>query len=441
MLAHWREALVSAILTALLGLLLLATPAGDRLTWLSYDLLFAFRPDIAADEVVLVVMDEDSHRILGQPGSAPWDRALHARLIERLTSVGAKAIAFDVLFQGERDPVSDAQLAHAAKESGRVAVAALMDPEIVGGELLGWRLVRPYPALADAAATGIIEEASEDGAVRRHYWNPQFTNVPGLAAQTAWITTKQSPLPTSDRWVNYFGPPGWIPRVSYHRVFDTNDSSFLHTALSNKVVFVGAGYTVGFTAGKGTDEFRTPYTRWTGRLSPGVEVVATTYLNLVHRNWLERLAPWVEVAIILAAAIFLGIGLTLCRPFVAFTAAALAMIAVPMLVYASTWRLNVWFPWLIISAVQIPCGLACALFTHTRRLQRAKSSLEQRLILATAAEVVRCAPPGTTGVLARRVTGALRVELDPEVRGADVPGAPAIPDHQVLHRIGQGGVW
>jgi hypothetical protein len=93
---------------------------------------------------------------------------------------------------------------------------------------------------------------------------------------------------------------------------------------------------------------------------------------------------------------------------------------------------------------QIPSALAFALLTHTRRLQRAKASLEQRLILATAAEVVRCAPPGTTGVLARRVTGALRVEMDPDSRIGEVPGAPAIPDHQILHRIGQGGygeVW
>ena len=444
LLAHWREALVSAILTALLGLLLLATPVGDRLTWLSYDLLFAFRPDIPGDEVVLVVMDEDSHRILGQPGATPWDRALHARLIHRLNALGARAIVFDVLFLGERDPESDAQLAHAAKEHGRVVVAAQMAPEIVRGELIGWSLVRPFPALADAASSGVVEEASEDGSVRRHYRNPQYTNVPSLAWQAARLTTKQPPPPASDRWANYFGPPGWIPRVSYHRVFDTNDSSFLHTAFSNKVVFVGAGYTVGFTAGKGTDEFRTPYTRWTGRLSPGVEVVATAYLNLVHRNWLERLTPRVEVAIILSAAILLGIGLTLCRPFVAFSAAVLGMIAVPMFVYAFTWRLNVWFPWLIISAAQIPCALAFALLMHTRRLQRAKSSLEQRLILATAAEVVRCAPPGTTGVLARRVTGALRVEMDPDARIGQVPGAPAIPDHQILHRIGQGGygeVW
>ena len=34
--------------------------------------------------VALVLLDEQSHEALGQPFNAPWDRTLHARLIERL---------------------------------------------------------------------------------------------------------------------------------------------------------------------------------------------------------------------------------------------------------------------------------------------------------------------------------------------------------------------
>src|SRR5688572_28989027 len=95
---HWRDAALITALAALVGMGLLATPAGDRFTRLSYDLLFALRPDVPVDGVVIVAMDEESHRVLGQPGASPWDRALHARLIERLTKVGAKVIVFDVLF-------------------------------------------------------------------------------------------------------------------------------------------------------------------------------------------------------------------------------------------------------------------------------------------------------------------------------------------------------
>src|SRR5687768_2370730 len=95
---YWREGALGAALAGLLGVLLLATQAGDALVRLSYDLLFAFRADLPVNDVVLVQMDEESHRVLKQPGTAPWDRSVHAAAIERLTMAGAKAIAFDVLF-------------------------------------------------------------------------------------------------------------------------------------------------------------------------------------------------------------------------------------------------------------------------------------------------------------------------------------------------------
>lgn len=416
---YWRDTALSAALAALVGLLLLVTPAGDPFARLSYDLLFALRPDVPVEGMVIVAMDEESHRILGQPGASPWDRALHARLIERLTKLGAKAIVFDVLFLGERDPAADARLVQAAKASGRVIVAAQMTPELSRGELVGWRLTRPFAALADVATYGVVEEAADDGAVRQHYWNAQFTNAPSLASQAARV------MPAANRWMNYYGPPGWIPRVSYHRAFEAND-------FSNKVVFVGAAYTVGFTAGKGTDEFRTPYTRWSGRLSPGVEIVATAYANLARGDWLVRLGPTAECAVIVLAAAALGL-LTTWRP-----AAGLLALMAAGAAYFFAWRHHVWFPWLIIVAAEMPCALACAIFANTRRLRREKRSLEQRLILATAAEAARATAPGTADALAGRVAGALQVEMQGETP------SPAIPDHEMLARIGRGGygeVW
>ena len=419
---HWRWAAFSSALTALVGILLLATPLGTAFERLSYDLPFAARSDIPVQDVVIVQMDEESHRVLKQPGTSAWDRSLHARLIDHLTAQGAKAIVFDVLFLGEREPAADAQLVRAAKASGRVVVAAQMTPELARGELVGWRVTRPFAALAEVAPYGVVEEASDDGAVRRHFSNLQYTNAPSLSWQVARLTMNQPPAPGAERWMNYYGPPGWIPRVSYHRAFESTD-------FSNKVVFVGAAYTIGFTAGKGTDEFRTPYTRWTGRLSPGVEVVATAYENLARGDWLTRFSPLTECMLILLTAVGLGL-LTSWRPLLA--------IPIALVLVLVTWRQHVWFPWLIIVGAQMPCALACAVFAKTRRLQREKRSLEQRLILAAAADAARASPPGTADALAGRVADALTTEM----QGA--PTAPNIPDHELLCRIGRGGygeVW
>ncbi len=437
--ARWPAGLVSVTLTALLGILLLVTPAGNLFERLSYDLPFAFRSDIPVEEVILVQMDEESHKVLGQPGDAPWDRSLHARLIDRLTALNAKAIVFDVLFLGERDSIADAQLVQATKASGRVTLAAQMTTELSHGELVGWRLIRPFPALAEVARCGVVEQADQDGSVRQHYWNPQYTNALSLAQETARATMQCPPGPGGARWLNYYGPPGWISRLSYYEIFNPN--SDLKGVISNKVVFVGAGYTVGFTQSKSRDQFRTPYTRWTGRLSSGVEVVATAYVNLLRGDWLARPGPIQECTLMLIAALVLGLGLVRCRPVVAISAAALLALVVASVSYALI-RQNVFFPWLIIVGAQIPFALVFALWMYTVRLQRDKRVLEQRLVLTTAAEVAR-AVAGTTSVLSDRIVGALRTQADNEAPTLN-DEAPIVPDHKVLRQIGRGGygqVW
>src|SRR5688572_22685692 len=114
---RWPDAAGAALLAGAAGLLLLVTSAGLPLVRWSYDLLFALRPDIPVDGVMIVQMDEESHRRLGQPGTGPWNRELHARLIDQLTTLGARAVAFDVLFLGEGEPTADARLVQAAKAS------------------------------------------------------------------------------------------------------------------------------------------------------------------------------------------------------------------------------------------------------------------------------------------------------------------------------------
>src|SRR5206468_975900 len=77
-------------------------------------------------EAALVYMDEVSHEKLKQPLNASWDRTLHARLIDRLTAAGARAIVFDIIFTDpdNANPSADQTFAKAMKASGRVILAA-----------------------------------------------------------------------------------------------------------------------------------------------------------------------------------------------------------------------------------------------------------------------------------------------------------------------------
>ena len=78
--------MVCSALALVTGLVLLFTHAGDFLTRVSYDLPFALRSTRPANEAAIVYIDENSHKELEQPFTAPWDRSLHARLIDRLTA-------------------------------------------------------------------------------------------------------------------------------------------------------------------------------------------------------------------------------------------------------------------------------------------------------------------------------------------------------------------
>src|SRR5262245_59386792 len=95
---HRVAAGFGALMAAGLGLFLLEFNLGRGLVNHSYDLLLVARGDLATKEAVIIYLDEASFEALQQRVNAPWDRALHARLIDRLTRAGARAIALDIVF-------------------------------------------------------------------------------------------------------------------------------------------------------------------------------------------------------------------------------------------------------------------------------------------------------------------------------------------------------
>lgn len=64
--------------------------------------------------VFVVAIDEPSYREMKASYDKPWPRAFHAQLLHRLKALGAKKVAFDVLFTGaSSDPSADQALADA----------------------------------------------------------------------------------------------------------------------------------------------------------------------------------------------------------------------------------------------------------------------------------------------------------------------------------------
>src|SRR5207247_1291602 len=105
------------------------------------------------------------------------------------------------------------------------------------------------------------------------------------------------------------------------------------------------------------------------------------------------------------------------------------------------WRLQVWFPWLVICAVQIPCALACAALGHSRRLAREKETLKRDVALAES--VARLPQRLSESDSAARSTTP-DAAYTPVALPAEESAPPAIPNHQLVRRIGRGAygeVW
>jgi hypothetical protein len=210
---------------------------------------------------------------------------------------------------------------------------------------------------------------------------------------------------------------------------------------SNRVVFVGSLVHVGVAGDKPRDVFSTPYSRWHGTVSSGVEINATSYLNLFRGDWLTRTSVSSELIILVVAGLFYGFLLTALRPLLAVGLGAASAVAFGVAANLLVWKTQVWFPWLIVSAAQMPVAVGWSALTHTRRLNAANRALEHALTLADARERAAAA------LAAAAPRGMTITDLNPTSnngnRRAELHSL-GIPNYTLVRKIGEGAygeVW
>lgn len=96
-------------------------------------MLFNLRgPQQAPDEVVVVAISDDTGPRLGfDPAVPTWPRSAHARLIDGLSSAGAKIIVFDIDFKKEQSRDQDERLAAAMRHAGNVILFGFLERDRV----------------------------------------------------------------------------------------------------------------------------------------------------------------------------------------------------------------------------------------------------------------------------------------------------------------------
>jgi diguanylate cyclase (GGDEF)-like protein len=288
-----------ATLLAGLCLILFFSDTTQRLDIWLLDLAGTLVKSDRSSPVAIVEIDSESLREIGR---WPWPRAEHARLIERLTEAGTRALGYEVLFidADQTDAAGDGRLEEALGRHGRVVLPLTVEFDA----RLGLVEVYPIPRFSIAAAAlGHVDRTPDfaDGVFRGLYLyaglgQPRWPAVPlaMLAVERSEVWTRIGrngwPAgPVADKgWVRdaltlplFVLPLAEIPRF---RALDVFDGRVGKQELQGRYVLVGVtaeGLAQRFTASLAGNTM----------LVSGLELDALVLDSLLRGLWLQRLPP------------------------------------------------------------------------------------------------------------------------------------------------------
>jgi CHASE2 domain-containing sensor protein len=425
--ARFRSRLTGAGLSILCGLILWYFPIGEPLVHLSYDLPFLFAPKVNCDDLIIIKMDEQSYQETKQEWHlGEWNRALHAELLQKLKRDQSGILVFDVWFANTNKQEADDALAQAIKSHGAVVLPATLAAMSLPG-VLGLQTLKPAPHFIEAATNWGISQLVPDTdlVVRQHYEGSElYPSLAWAAATVAKPSLAEKPADRlSQRWIRYYGPNGTLPSLSYHMALQKPAGYF-----EKKFVFIGGKPDTRYP-GESVDDYRTPYTSWNGQKTPGVEINATMFLNLIRGDWLSRLSGAKECLLFVLGGLVVSLALAQVRPMVATGAAILASLLIALAGIVLVWTTHVWFSWMVLAGAQVPCALAWSILTYTKVLSHEKE------VLSHEKEVLQI----------QLKTSAQRANTPPVLLTRGGPrGVPSIHDHTLVRRIGKGAygeVW
>ena len=342
-----------------------------------YDVSMSTRRDAVDSTLVIVAIDD---RSLEKLGRWPWNRSVHARLLDRLREVGSGPVALDILFAepASDDPRGDTLLASAISAHGRVALPITSTSATMGASEI------PNARAVFARSAAVVGHAhvefDPDGIVRSVYlWEgparaprPQL-GLALLSLSDPAAAARYAPDPgEGDAWarsgwlrIPFTGPPGAYQQVSYVDVLEGRVDPDM---LAGRPVLVGA-----VAAGMG-DMVPTPTSANT-RPMAGVEVNANVFAALKNGKAV-RAVPRVLAAAAAAAAVIL---LMLAATRLTARESLLAAHGIAFGAIGCSWvallHFHVWFP---PAGAVLGCLLAYPLWSW-RKLEGAQVYLDEEL--------------------------------------------------------------
>ena len=211
--------------TLLAGILFGLMGIGEPLDFSARAIRAALNRHPASSKIVIVKIDDKSLRELG---NWPWSRASHAKLVDQLTSLGARQILYDIYFTYPADPAGDQDFARAIKQSGRVVLPTLADPNI-RTKLFPLALFARHAQIADISLSYSFDTKVHE---LNFVAESPKGKIPSMAAKLSGLKT----LPQGKFPIDYSIDPGTFVSVS---ASDVINGKVTASAIAGKSVLIG----------------------------------------------------------------------------------------------------------------------------------------------------------------------------------------------------------
>lgn len=262
---------------------------------------------------------------LEELGRWPWERDIHARLLDILTEGGASAVGFDIIIsEPSREGNHDEALVEATARSAPVVYPIDAPPAVsrIPGFLTPSSITLPLPELMEVAEAGYVNVTPDpDGIMRRAILWMEYEEWP-LASfdDVIWALSQKmtvdelythldavfeperATLPLGEfaypldpggcTLINYSGGPGNFPVLPYHLVVE---GAYPPSTFANKIVLVGF-----YAPGMG-DYYFTPFAR--DNPMYGVEVHANILHTLLEAGPIYPLPLWLNLLLVFLLAL------------------------------------------------------------------------------------------------------------------------------------------
>ena len=174
---------------------------------------------------------------LDSVGVWPWPRTVHAAITDRLRTLGAREIVFDIDFSTPSAPKADAAFAAAiARAGGTVTLPVFLQLREAGDQDAGPLVTEPIEELAENAWLATVNVVPDGDSKFRHFPTGEQAGDAFIASVPATIAGIPG-APGDQINIDFGINPATVPVVSVH---DLLDGEIDKASIENKTVVIGA---------------------------------------------------------------------------------------------------------------------------------------------------------------------------------------------------------